>query len=279
MNELRAIERDPAVAAGRRAGGAVACGLLLACGLAGCVRKPEVRLKDIRVDRLSTRSLELVCDLEIYNPNFCAAKLRSLEWFMASADETLAAGAAPRPIPPVPARGTATVPVAVGLDMKSIGRLVRRYRRGQDIPYRLEAKPVFDILGVGLPVPVRHAGRVPRLQPPRWKLAGVKLHKGIHPKLLVTFEVTNPGELGLSLNGVRGTLTLAGQPVIEVSGTTLTELPGGGKAELVVPVQIHALGMAAAVAKTLAAGEGLHFEGEFTLAAPLSLRNMLLGKP
>ncbi len=279
MTALQTLESGPAGVKGFRAAWPVALAVLMACGFGGCVRKPEVRLRDIRVDRLTFQSLELVCDFEIYNPNLFAAKLRSLDWSVTSGDETLAAGEVPPPIPTVPARGTATVPVAVGLDLKTIGRLVRRYRQGQDIPYRLEVRPVFDIIGIGLPVPVYHTGRVPRLQAPRWKLQGVKLQKGVSAKLLVTFEVTNPGELGLSLSGVAGTLTLGGQPIIEVSGTTLTELPGGKTAELVVPVQIHALNMLPAITKALADREGLRFEGEFHLQTPLSLRNMLLGKP
>ncbi len=252
--------------------------LLAVCGFGGCVRKPEVRLADIEVEALTLRSLDLVCLFEVRNPNWFDARPISLDWRMCVGDEVFATGAASQPIPIVPALGKAIVPVAAKIDLGRLGRLVRKYRKGEDLIYRLEGRPVFSVLGISVPVSVEHLGLTPRIQAPRWRLRRVSLAKSLKPELLLTFEITNPGELALALKEMDGSLNLAGEPVLQVRSVTLTELPGCGTAELVVPVRVRPGGVLKAILKAVADPETLSFEGDFHLRTPLSIRRAMLGR-
>ena len=259
-----------------RGAGAALLVALVALAPAGCIRRPEVRLKDVEVGRISFRRIDLVWIFDVRNPNLFDARLYGFECTMTAAGEQIATGAAPEPIPKVPALGSETVGVATTVDFVKLGRVVRQVRRGKTIPYELAGRPVFNVLGLAVPVPFRHAGKIPRLQPPRWKLLDVALRRGARPAFLLTFEIENPGSLDLALEGVRGSLRLAGETVLQLHETSLTSLPGGKKVHLVVPVRLRLRGALGAAAKALLHREKLSFDGDFHLKTPVSLRRLLL---
>jgi len=201
--------------------------LLVGLSLGGCVIPPKVRLSDIEVASLSFKQLDLVFLFDVQNPNWFDARLKDFDCSLAAADRRIASGSAVAPIPVVPACGSKIVPVAVGISLADLAGVVRRYRTGQAVPYELTSRPVFNVLGLSLPVGISHRGEVPPLLVPKWKLKSVSLRRGAEPAFLVTFEITNPSGFSLALEGVRGSLGLAGRKVLELSQTKLTELPGG----------------------------------------------------
>ena len=114
---------------------------------------------------------------------------------------------------------------------------------------------------------------------PKWTLKRISLLKGLTPAFLVTFEIRNPSGIHLSLEGVKGSLRIAGEPVLELDETKLTELPDGQTVELVIPVRVRLSALAGAAGKLITDWRSVKFDGEFKLKTPLSLRQMLLGKP
>jgi len=251
---------------------------LVALSPGGCVVPPKVKLSDIEVASLSFKRLDLVFVFDVKNPNLFDARLKAFDCRFAAADRRIADGSAVKPIPVIPAGGSRTVPVAVGISLADLAGAVRLYRSGRAVPYELTGRPVFNVLNLSLPVAISHRGEVPPLLVPRWKLKGISLRKGAEPAFLVTFEITNPSSFSLALEGVRGSLRLAGRNVLELSQTKLTELPGGKTVELVIPVRIRLAALVGAAAEIMADRRKLKFDGEFKLKAPLSIRKMLLGK-
>jgi len=236
-------------------------------------------LSDIEVASLSFKQLDLVFVFDVKNPNIFSARLNAFDCRFGAADRQIAAGSAVKPIPVIPAGGSRTIPVAIGISLVDLADVVRRRRSGQTIPYKLASRPVFNVLGFSLPVSISHRGELPPLLTPKWKLKRISLRKGPAPAFLVTFEITNPSSFSLSLEGVKGSLRLGGRDVLELHETAITELPGGKTVELVVPVRIRLAALVGVAGDLLTDWRKVKFDGEFKLKTPLSIKDMLLGRP
>ncbi|MBL7221044.1 MAG: LEA type 2 family protein [Phycisphaerae bacterium] len=263
----------------RRAFLSVAAILLGAFNIAGCIRPPKVSLSDIEISSMSFRRLELVCVFDVQNPNIFSANLNALNCEFQASERPIASGSAVIPIPSIPAGGRRSVPVAIAISLSDLSGVAKEYAHGKTVPYKLTSRPVFNVLGMSLPVSFSHGGKIPSVLAPKWKLKRIALQKGLAPAFLVTFEIRNPSGIHLSLEGVKGALRLADKPLLELDETKLTDLPDGQTVELVIPVRIRLAALAGAAGKLITDWRNVKFDGEFKLKTPLSLRKMLLGKP
>ena len=253
--------------------------LLAVFNVAGCIKPPNVSLSDIEISSLNVRRLEVVCVFDVQNPNLFSANLKSFKCEFLASEKSIASGSAPTPIPSIPAGGRRTVPIAVAISLNDLAGVAKEYAHGKTVPYELTSRPVFNVLGISLPVSFSHSGKIPSMLAPKWKLKRISLRKGIKPAFLVTFEIRNPSGIHLSLEGVKGALRLAGEPVLELDETKLTDLPDGEAVELVIPVRVRLSALAGAASKLITNWRSVKFDGEFKIKTPLSLRQMLLGKP
>jgi len=258
--------------------GRIAVLLAAASALGGCIKKPQVILADIKIGGINFQKIDLVCLFRVNNPNWFDASVYSFDYSMSVGGQPIAQGRLPQPIPKVPAYGNEIIPVAASIDFNRLSRIVRQARAGNSVSYKLSGRPVFNMLGLPVPVPVTHAGRMPSLLAPRWKLRGVGLRSGPKPAFLLTFEIENPGKRDLSLVGLKGSLKLNGQTVLQIYETSVTKLPSGKKVRIVIPVRLGVAAMYRAAKRAMANQEALKFDGEFKLKTPASMREMLLGQ-
>jgi len=253
--------------------------LLCVFGVTGCIKPPEVSLSDIKITSMSFKKLDLVCMFDVENPNIFAAKLNKFNCDFRAFDRSLASGAAPGPIPTIPAGATRRLPVNLAISLPDLASVARQYAEGKTVSYALTSRPVFNVLGASLPVTFNHDGKIPSMLAPKWKLKGVSVRGGPKPALLVTFEISNPSGIHLSLAGVKGSLHLGGSTLVELHETKLTELPDDEAIELVVPVRVRLAALAGISRKLLTDWRSIRFDGQFNLKTPLPLRRMMLGKP
>jgi len=263
-----------------RAGSLFAAAICLSVfTITGCIQPPNVSLCDIKIASMSFRSLELVCLFDVQNPNIFDANLKKFDCdFLASA-RPIASGSAATPIPKIPACGRSSIPINLSISLPDLASVAKEYAHGKLVPYELTSRPVFNVLGFSLPVSFNHGGQVPSTLAPKWKLKRISLRKGLTPTFLVTFEIRNPSGIHLSLDGVKGSLRLAGKPILELDETKLTDLPDGETIELTIPVRVRLAALAGAAGKLITDWRTVKFDGQFKLKTPLSLRQMLLGKP
>ena len=253
--------------------------LLCVFNITGCIKPPTVSLSDIKISSMSLKQLDLVCVFDVQNPNMFAAKLNAFDCDFSAFERSIASGAASGPIPSIPAGGRCSVPIDLAISLPELAGVARQYAKGKTVPYALTSRPVFNVLGASLPVSFKHDGSIPSLLAPKWKLKGVSMRHGPKPAFLVTFEISNPSGVHLSLAGVRGALSLGGKQFLELDETTLTDLPDSQAVELTIPVRVRLAALAAAAGKLLTDWRSLKFEGQFKFKTPPSLRQMLMGQP
>jgi LEA14-like dessication related protein len=272
MNKTRSM---PFPAAGLCLAATVLCVL----NLGGCIKPPEVSLSDIKISSMSFKQLDLVCMFDVENPNLFAANLKTFDCDFRAFDRSIASGSAPGPIPSIPAGGRRMLPINLTISLPELAGVAQKYAKGKTVPYALTSKPVFNILGASLPVSFNHGGKIPSMLAPKWKLKGASVRGGPEPALLVTFEITNPSGIHMSLAGVKGALNLGGSTLVEIQETKVTQLPGDEAIELIVPVRVRLAALAGISRKLMIDWRSIKFDGEFKMKTPLSLRKMMLNKP
>ncbi len=246
---------------------------------AGCsYEKPTVELANIGVTGIDFQKLDLLFDLKVHNPNSFQISISSLDYQVAAGGERVAGGALPRPIPPLGAKKTTNLRAPVELHYAGLLPVVKKLGARQALPFEFSGEAAFNILGLTVPVPFRHEGRIPALRAPSWHLRQVRLLGQGDPGLELVFEVDNPNDFPLPLLQLKGHLRYGEQTLLEVNQTGLESAPAGRPAELTVPIRINAAGVLEAVGDAISRGGSIRFDGKLHLGVPPSLKEMLLGQ-
>lgn len=255
--------------------------LLAGAGLAGltagCIRPPEVKVSDIKVTRLTFSKMDLALHFEVTNPNIFDAKVRQFSYRMVAGDDELAAGEVPTPIPVFPAGGTQTIQAPVTVEFKELLGLAEGAGNDRGVSYELVARPVFDVLGFGLPVTLRRGGHIPPIRSPRWSLKTLRYRRGPPSAVELIFDIRNPNAFDLSLDHLSGGLKLGEETLVIVDRPTVEQIAAGERAELTVPVRLSGPALAKVAGKVLSGRAGeFDFHGQFHLKVPPALQKMLL---
>ena len=147
----------------------VAC-LVAATASTGCVKPPKVRLTAIKVKAIDPIKMDLVCSFEVKNPNGFDARLHSFDGNLIAGQMKLAEWSVPQPVPVIPARCDQIVSVNVSVQLKQLVWALQEYRRKDGLPFVISAKPVFNIIGLSVPVSLREERKLPPLKELRRKL-------------------------------------------------------------------------------------------------------------
>lgn len=252
-------------------------GAVLAATLGGCaIKRPTLKLRDIEVAGLDFKKLDLVLDLAVTNPNSHQISLYGLEYDLAAGGESFAAGALPRPVTPLAAKHTTIVKVPVALEFKRLLPLLTKATSGEAVDCELNVTATFDFIGVKLSVPLKRRGRLPALRAPSWRFRDVKWVGSGRSVVALTFEVENPNRFALPLRSLSGALMAGDKPLLRVDRSSLSPIPAGKTASVVVPVKLDVAAALAAVARAINDPKSLRFEGNLDLDPPVALHELLV---
>ncbi len=257
---------------------AISAAAMTAMLLGGCA-KPSAELSDVGIAKIGMKSIGLVLDFEIDNPNPVGLDLSGFAYSMSAAEETFASGQLADTNDTVAAGGTSIVRVPVDLDYDRVRGLWDRIRAHEAIPYVLTG--TFDFSSMGLPIklPVRHEGRIPPLYAPEISLASLRPGSSSLTTFEAVFDVTNRNEFDLPLRRIAGAVKYAGESLVRIEAESLPTAASGETTQVAVPFRLDTAG-AARLARKLASGEkgSLGWDGDVDFGAPQLLRSMLLGE-
>jgi len=251
--------------------------ILLLCGfMTGCqVRKPDVRLQDVKVRALGFQSIDVSVHLEVYNPNWFDLNVGRLSCRLEVDEQELVSAQAAAKRQFVPAGQTRVYEALGSLEYERLLRAWRRYQQSQSLPYRLVASGDFYVLGLPVPVTISrdrrldHTHRLKRVSRPNWSLKAIRFPGS--GRVDVVFEVVNPNDFDLPLIGLSGEIKSQGRTVVTVSRPSRKVVPPGQTVEVAFPVHVSGSGMTSMLTAALTPGESVTLEAHFTLDPPVSL--------
>ena len=139
---------------------------LLAAGAGGCkMPKPKLRVHEVIILPSQGQTAGLNIRVDVYNPYLVPIWLKDFRCRIESGGALLASGKARLPIDRFGARRTTPVEVLADVQTREFQKIWSKLLAGQAVHYRLTARGVFSLLGLGVPVEIT---KKRRLKPPKF---------------------------------------------------------------------------------------------------------------
>lgn len=249
-------------------------------------KEPNARLTGARLTNLTPDGVTLEVQMEVRNPNATALTLDRLAYTMVATEEDPAMGpileGAATGMEPttVPAKSKRVVVAPVLIPFTDVLDVLDAGDAGTIVPWRadlsLDARQPGDPSDPGatqpalIKMPMQTSGRLPILKMPQvvaspfeWIDVGTISARG-----QIRVRVTNTNQFPLDLNRVVFALEIQGARVSSGGVTRATRIGPGKTEEIVVPLKISAVKIAAAVYEASRRGGGsARLRGSIDLAA------------
>jgi len=260
----------------RRPAPPVACWVIASAflfGVGGCKpKKPILKLRDLTLRSIGTKRVDLVLELDVFNPNLWDATLRRLDYKVSVFGvEFIQAGveSAPDKFKSMESR-LLRVPASVNL--RGIVEIARRARGAEVLECDMAGVAEFSVLGIPVPVELSQKSEIRRLRRPRWRFKRVRLPSGIRDPVKFVFEVTNPNSFALPTAGIRGRVLAGSDVLAEIEMPFKGRIAPGETRQVAFSLRLKPLGIAGALRTGWPGAKPVGFDGQFDLDPPISLR-------
>jgi LEA14-like dessication related protein len=233
------------------------------------LKKPRVRVVDIRLQRFTSKHVDLLVELAVENPNSVGMELDRLEYQLWVDGRELGVG---KVVPPlrVKAAGTSIVRSTLRVRYVDAVRTIFTEEAIRKLDYRLFVRSTFRTLGMDVPLEVTRTGQIVPLRVPIWRPKTLRASPGKAGTFEVVFDIRNPADVDLPILGLIGRVKYGDQVLVAVNRQEILTVPASGSRELVIPVELSLSLMVKALAGALSDERRLKFEGQVKLE-PVSL--------
>ncbi len=251
---------------------AIIAGLLLT---AGCIRKPEVELKNVRIESVRLSGVQVAVSFTVHNPNDFNVGVEDFRYSVAAEGGSLAKGSMPQPIPPIEPKQTGVYEGPVSIDYATFSRVTAALKDGKTVPCRVWCSVTFNFKGLSLGGSQTKDVSLPYVQDVRWRLEDVRDAPDGGKGAEFVFDMTNPNKDAMTVTKVVGDFYVGDDRAASVDAAISASLPGDETTELVVPApDVSEEGMRL-IRAARARDELPEFRGRFTMGPPEYLRRAL----
>lgn len=234
--------------------------------------RPDARVTGARFTGLSLDTVELDLDVAIDNPYAVELPVVGVDLALSSGSSRVLS-ASVEPGAPVPAEGTRALVVPVSIPFVDVLEAVSGLELGQTAPYRVDLTLAFDTPALGrVEVPLRHSGDLWIPAPPSVSVArvGVTELSVTRVRAEVALGLRSDNAVPLPIERFDYGLELAGVSVARSTLAPDAAIPAGGRAELVIPIDVNPLASGVALVQALSSGRvDYAVEGGLELGTPL----------
>ncbi len=229
----------------------IAATLLAAFIFSGCAglkdfasnQTPKVSVGNVRLDKLSFQSVDLLFDLNLENPNPVGVTMAGFDYdFLLNESSFVKSDQQEKQS--ISANGSSTIQVPVKLAFADLYKMFSGFKDKDKADYGINFGFSFDVPILGLVrVPVSHSGDIPLLKLPKISLSSVKLSKlsftGADLNINLGFE--NPNAFGINLDKLNYKIDLGGNEF--ATGTSENVMSVGEKenSTISLPVSLNFL--------------------------------------
>lgn len=194
------------------------------------VGTPEIRDVRARIAGIDAEGVNLVIELDVYNPYTIA--LRTPEFrYTVDVEDTPLIQARTNVKVDLPPRQVGTVELPARLEYVQLLRVSHAVADADEVDYRLHGVIRFEVMGESVELPFQQRGTVPVFRMPKFALPTVAFSEVTFTsaRLVLETKVTNPNAFRLGLGRIRFELSLGDLPVgnVEVSGKALAPHSNG----------------------------------------------------
>jgi LEA14-like dessication related protein len=243
--------------------------LILSAGaIVGCQpAKPTVSFSNVAVTGFTDRGVDLDLTWQVDNPNPVGLRLTSMDYALSLEQRQLLSGASGEPVS-VPAMGSSVVRTPVSVSLADLAALSAA--RDDWLDYQVDSTLVFDVMGADVPISVNPSGQIARVQPPRMRLADLRLDPAA-AAMEIDLAVENPNAFALPSATLNGALRYGQAVLARLDDRPTPAIAPGASETITLTVSGGGFGAIRAAREALAGGGSLALDGGMDLAEPVSL--------
>jgi len=239
--------------------------LLLAATLAGCAgvekvlttgfQKPKLVFQSFTPRELDLEGVTLGLVYRIDNPNAIGLPLANVD-YKVDVEGRQAVSGSSRTGLRIPANGSAPLELPIRLRYADVPGLLTNLATKERLGFHVQATAGIETPVGVIGIPFSYTGEVERPKMPHIGLAGISLGSaslsGLSFKMKV--DVANPNGFALPVGALAYGLKVGGSPVLSAASQGIGSVPGRGKTQLEIPVQLPFAQAADAVSRLMRGG-------------------------
>lgn len=221
--------------------------------IAGCasvqnlmnIKKPDVKVQNVRITGLTFSAIDLSFNLAIDNPNALAISLAGFDYDLILNENSFLKGQQDKSIS-IESRSTSQVEIPLQLSFRDIYNTFNSLSNKDSSAYEAKFGLNFNLPILGITrIPISKKGAIPLLRLPSVKVSSLKLNKiGLTTASLnLALQVDNANPLQFLLNQFQYDFLVAGKSWANGISDKKMTIAKNGKSEINIPIELNFLQM------------------------------------
>lgn len=236
------------------------------------VSRPEIDLQSVEIQNLTFKTVDLVFNMGVRNPNTIPIRLSRLDYTLFLNDRQFLKGERGNPVT-IGANSTTTVDIPLTVQYDTVYSTYRTLAGQDSVPYRGEIGLIFNLPVLGdVRIPVTRRGYLPLVQTPQVNVESVEI-ESIRPTgadLILNVLLDNPNSFSLLMRRLTYDFLVSDQTW--AVGTTREEvsIDSGRRSTFEIPLSINFLSVGQSVYRILTDSQALNyrFRGNILFQSP-----------
>ncbi len=239
------------------------------------IQKPHVTVEDMKVTGFDFKTIDLLFDINIDNPNSLGVKLNGFDYDFLVNDNSFIKGENSDGLEII-ANGNHGVQIPVTVGFSDLFNAIKSLHQEDNSMYQMKTGFLFDVPILGsIRVPVSKSGEIPMVKLPSISLGSVKVSKLnlTGADLEVGVNINNPNGFSLNLHKMDYNLNVNGKNWVSGITNEALSVDEHGKSTLKLPVSLNFLDLGSSVFQLLSGNNELsyRFNGNVDLGSSLPM--------
>ena len=238
--------------------------------IAGCasvqnlmnIKKPDVKVQNVRITGLSFSAIDLSFNLAIDNPNALAISLAGFDYDLILNENSFLKGQQDKSIS-IETGSTSQVEIPLQLSFRDIYNTFNSLSNKDSSAYEAKFGLNFNLPILGITrIPISKKGAIPLLRLPSVKVSSLKLNKiGLTTASLnLALQVDNANPLQFLLNQFQYDFLVAGKSWANGISDKKMTIAKNGKSEINIPIELNFLQMGQTAYKILTGSNQIDYQ-------------------
>ena len=237
--------------------------------------RPELKLKDVHLTKLTFEAADLALDIEVQNPNPLPIAMTGFDYDLKINNISFLTGQQPKKMN-IDALGGTVFQIPVSINYKNLYDTFQSLKDQDTTAYHIDCGVSFDLPGLGLTrIPFSTQGDFPALKLPSINVEGLKVKNmtlaGADMELKL--QMTNPNAFDLLLNNIDYALDINGRTWAKGVSNVQTQVSQKGESAIGIPISLDFAQIGLGVYQMLSGEQTLDYslQGKLDVGSSLPL--------
>ncbi len=225
------------------------------------IQKPTVKITNAKISKLSFNDLDLLFDIEIYNPNSVGINLAGFDYELLINKNSFVSGNQPDQLK-IAENGKNKIQLPVKLKFIDIYNTFTDLKKNDKSVYQIKCGLNFNLPVLGeTRIPISKRGDIPLLKLPSIKFSSVKLNNInlTSANLLLEVKFDNPNSFSMLIDQMNYNFQVNGKNWLTGKANQKTSTAKNGESTIQIPVSLDFLQMGSSLIQLISGGKNLNY--------------------